>query len=42
MGLLVRSMCGFRTTSANWMRDVQATFEECGFKVGVANLALFH
>ena len=37
-----RSMYGFRTASANWMRDWQATLEEGGYKVGVANPALFH
>ena len=42
VGLLQRSMYGFRTASANWMRDWQATLEEGGYKVGVANLALFH
>ena len=28
--------------SANWMRDWQATLEQGGYKVGVANPALFH
>ena len=42
VGLLQRSMYGFRTASANWMRDWQATLEEGGYKVGVANPALFH
>ena len=42
MGLLLRSMYGFRTASANWMRDWQATLDEGGYKVGVANPALFH
>ena len=37
MGLLQRSMYGFRTASANWMKDWQATLEESGCKVGVAN-----
>ena len=41
MGLLQRSMYGFRTASANWMKDWQATFEG-GYKVGVANPAVFH
>ena len=41
-GLLQRSMNGFRTASANWMRDWQATLEEGGYKIGVANPALFH
>ena len=40
--LLLRSMYKFRTASANWMRDWQATLEEGGYKVGVANPALFH
>ena len=35
-------MYGFRTASANWMKDWQATLEEGGYKVGVANPALFH
>ena len=35
-------MYGFRTVSAKWMKDWQATLEEAGNKVGVANLALFH
>ena len=42
VGLLQRSMYGFRTASANWMTDWQATLEEGGCKVGVANPALFH
>ena len=42
VGLLLRSMYGFRTASANWMGDWQATLEEGGYKVGVANHALFH
>ena len=42
VGLLQRSMDGFRTASANWMRDWQATLEEGGYKVEVANPALFH
>ena len=42
VGLLQRSMYGFRTASANWMQDWQATLEEGGYKVGVANPALFH
>ena len=42
VGLLQRSMYGFRTASANWMKDWQATLEEGGYKVGVANPALFH
>ena len=42
VGLLQRSMYGFRTASANWMRDWQATLEKGGYKVGVANPALFH
>ena len=28
--------------SANWMREWQATLEQGGYKVGVANPALFH
>ena len=39
--LLLRSMYGFRKAIANWMRDWQATLEEGGYKVGVANPALF-
>ena len=42
VGVLQRSMYGFRTASANWMKDWQATLEEGGYKVGVANPALFH
>ena len=42
MGLLQRSMYGFRTASANWMKDWQATLEEGGHKVCFANPALFH
>ena len=42
VGLLLRSIYGFRTASANWVRDWQATLEEGGYKVGVANSALFH
>ena len=42
VGLLQRSMFGFRTASANWMKDWPATLEEGGYKVGVANPALFH
>ena len=42
VGLLLKSMYGFRTASANWMRDWQATLEEGGNKVGDANPALFH
>ena len=34
VGLLQRSMYGFRTASANWMKDWQATFEG-GYKVGL-------
>ena len=30
VGLLQRSMYGFRTASANWMKDWQATLEESG------------
>ena len=41
VGLLQRSMYGFRTASANWMKDWQATHEG-GYGVGVANPALFH
>ena len=37
VGLLQRSMYGFRTASANWMKGLQATLEEGGYKVGVAN-----
>ena len=39
VGLLLRSMYGFRTASANWMKDWQATLEQGGYKVGVANPA---
>ena len=42
VGLLLRSMHGFRTASAKWMRDWQDTIEQAGYKVGVANPALFH
>ena len=42
VGLLLRSMHGFRTASANWMRDLQTTLEQGDHKVGVANPALFH
>ena len=42
VGLLLRSMYGFRTASGNWQRDWQATFEQAGYKVGVANPALFY
>ena len=42
VGLLLRSMYGFRTASANWMNDWKATLEEGGYKVGVANPPLFH
>ena len=41
-GDAVRSLYGFRAASANWMRDWQATLEEGGYRVGVANPALFH
>ena len=37
VGLLLRSMYGFRTASANWRR----TLEQAGYKVGVANPASF-
>ena len=42
VGLLLRSMYGFRTANANCMRDWQATLEQGGYKVGVANPELFH
>ena len=42
VGVLVRSMYGFRTASANWTRDWQATLERGGYKIGVANPALFY
>ena len=42
VGLLLRSMCEFRTSSANWQRDWQATLEQAGYKVGVANDPLFY
>ena len=42
VGLLLRSMYGFRTASANWMRDWEATLEQGGYKIVVANLALFY
>ena len=42
VGLLLRSMYGSRTASANWMRDWKATLEQGGYKIGVANPALFH
>ena len=42
VGLLLRSMYGFRTANANWMKDWQATHEQGGYKVGIANPALFH
>ena len=42
VGLLQRSMYRIRTASANWMRDWQATHEAFGYKVVVANPALFH
>ena len=42
VGLLLRSMYRFRPASANWQRDWQATLEQGGYKVGVANPALFH
>ena len=42
VGLLLRSMYGFRTASANWQGDWQATLEQVGNKVGVANPALFY
>ena len=35
-------MYGFRTASANWQRDWQATLEQAGYKVDVANPALFY
>ena len=41
-GLLVRSVYRFRTASANWQRDWKATLEQVGYKVGVANPALFY
>ena len=41
VGSLFRSMYGFRTANANWQRDWQATLGQAGYKVGVANLALF-
>ena len=40
VGLLQRSMFGFRTASANWMKDWQ--LEGGGYNVRVANPALFH
>ena len=36
--LVQRSMYGFRTASANWINDWQATLEKSGHKVGVAKL----
>ena len=42
VGLLLQSMYGFRTASANWMRDWQATLEQADYKVGIANPALFY
>ena len=33
---------GFVTASAHWQRDWQATLEQAGHKVGVANPALFY
>ena len=42
VGLLLRSMYGFRTASANWQRDWQATHEQAGYKVGVANPTFFY
>ena len=41
VGLLQRSMYGFLTASANWMKDWQATLEEGGYKVVVANPAVY-
>ena len=42
VGLLFRSMYGFRTASANWQRDWRATIEQAGYKVAVANPASFY
>ena len=41
VGLLLRSMYGFRTASLNWQRDWQATLEHSGYEVDVAIPALF-
>ena len=42
VGLLLRVMYGFRTASANWPRDWQATLEQAGYKVGLTTPAFFY
>ena len=41
VGRLNRSMYGFRDASHNWMEDWQGLLQEEGYKIGVANPALF-
>ena len=41
IGRLNRSMYGFRDASHNWMEDWQDLLQEEGYKIGVANPALF-
>ena len=41
VGLLHKSMYGFRTASANWQRDWQQCLVAAGYRVGLANPALF-
>ena len=41
IGRLNRSMYGFRDASHNWMEDWQELLQEEGYKIGVANPALF-
>ena len=42
VGRLNRNMYGFRDAANGWSEDWQATLGGVGFKVGVANPALFH